>query len=137
VRADDVEGIRLHLHLGVVELVEGILDLLLVGSDHVLDRELDDHEHVVLGLGLDIGVELLHLKTHPAGHLLDKRGLALESGTGNANELPEALDDGAFLLLHREKEQGHKSSFGVSQPVAVGLVNVSPPGLPGDGVRRV
>ena len=131
VRADHVEGIGLHLHLGVIELVEGVLDLVLVGADHVLDRELDHHEHVVLGLGLDIRVQLLDLQAHPAGHLLDERRLALQARSGDADELPEPLDDGAFLLLHGEKEKRHTKSFQVgatslSRPCTRGLAGSIP-----------
>ncbi len=38
VRADHIEGVGLHLDLGVLELVEGVLDLLGLGADLVLDR---------------------------------------------------------------------------------------------------
>src|SRR5437763_817479 len=108
VRADHVEGIGLHLHFGIVELVEGVLHLRLIATDHVLDRELADHEYVVLGLRLDVRVELLDLQAHAPGHLLHEGRLALKSRAGHANELAEPLDDGTLLLLYGEKEERHR-----------------------------
>ena len=71
------------------------MTLALLPAHHVLNCQLDHHEDVVLGLRLDVGVELLDLQAHPAGYLLDKRRLALQAGAGNSNELAEALDDGS------------------------------------------
>ena len=105
VGAHHVEGIGLHLDLGVVELVVRVLDLLHFGPDLVLDRQLDMDENVVLGLGLDVRVELLDLEAHLARHPLDERRLALESRSADAYELAEPLDDRTFLLLDGEKEE--------------------------------
>jgi hypothetical protein len=56
---------------------------------------------------VDLGVQLLDLKTHPAGHAFDERGLGLQARPRHPHELPEALDDGALLLLNGEKEDRH------------------------------
>ena len=106
-RADHVEGVGLHLHLGVVELVVGVLDLLVPDADLVLHGELDLDEHVVLGLRLDLRVQLLDLEAHPARHALDEWRLGLQAGPPHPHELPEALDDRALLLLDGEEEDRH------------------------------
>jgi len=107
VRAHHVERVGLHLHLGVVELVVGVLHLLIVRAHLVLDGKLDPDEHVVLGLRLDLGVQLLDLEAHPAGHALDERRLGLQPGPGHAHELPESLHDRSLLLLDCEEKQRH------------------------------
>src|SRR5207302_1416952 len=86
---------------------EGILDLLGIGADLVLDGQLDKHKHVVLGLSLDLRVQLLDLKAHPACDALHERRLALEPRSRDAHEFAEALDDRALLLLYGEKEERH------------------------------
>ena len=107
VRADNVEGVGLHLHLGVLKLVEGVLDLLGLGADLVLDRQVDVDEDVVQGLGLDVGVELLDLEAHPSCDALDEWRLGLQARARHSDELAEPLDDRAFLLGNGEEEEWH------------------------------
>jgi len=111
VRANHVERVGLNLHLGVLELVIGVLNLLIARPDLVLHGELDVDEHVVLGLGLDLGVQLLDLQAHPARHSRDKWGLGLQPGSRDSHELPEPLDDGSLLLLDGEEKNRHLCPF--------------------------
>jgi len=66
-RAHDIEHIRLDLLLGVGEAVVRILDGLLVVVDLVLHGHADQHEDVILGLGLAGDLHLLEAHRHLAG----------------------------------------------------------------------
>ena len=65
-RAHDIEHIRLDLLLGVGEAVVRILDGLLVVVDLVLHGHADQHEDVILGLGLAGDLHLLEAHRHLA-----------------------------------------------------------------------
>ena len=65
-----------------------------------LHRDQDLDEDVVLGLGLDLYVELLHPQVDVARHPLDERQLEVWPGFGDPGELAQPLQDGGGLLLH-------------------------------------
>jgi hypothetical protein len=62
------------------------------------------NEDVVLGLRLDLRVDLLDLKAHEPGDLLDERSLRLQPRAGHPHELSEALDDCTLLLFDGEEK---------------------------------
>src|SRR5262249_42463944 len=98
---DHVEDKGRDLRGGVVELVEGLVDLF--GQDVELDG--DDHmdKDVILRLGFDPDVQLLDAEVDAASHRVDERDLGVQSRPGNADKPAEPLDEGGRLLLHGEE----------------------------------
>lgn len=60
-------------------------------------------EDVVLRLALHGDIELLDPETDALVDAVDDRDLESQSGVSGPQELPESLDDGGGLLLHREE----------------------------------
>jgi|GEM_PF-4247606 len=99
--AHDVEDEGLDLLLRILQLVVRVVDL--GGLHHVLHRDRENHEHVVLGLGLDLHVELLDTQLEAFRDLVDERDAQMEAGVRDAVELAQPLHDRHLLLLHDEK----------------------------------
>ena len=92
-RAHHVKHIRLDLLLGVGEAVVRVLDRLLVFVDLVLHGHTDQHEDVILGLGLAGDLHLLEPHRHRGGgELTEARNHNVQAWLRNLGELSKLLD---------------------------------------------
>ena len=82
----------------------------------VLDGDHHADKDVVLGLGLDLHIELLHSQIHRARDFLHERELEVQPRLGNPFEFAKPLDDGRGLLLDHKEERvdGRPNAFGGS-----------------------
>src|SRR5690606_32376483 len=104
VGAHHIEYEGTDLGVRILQAIEGVEDLIL--ADQVLDGDGHLDEDVVLGLGLDVDIQLLQAQIDPASDLLDQRDLEVEARAIDAGKLTEALHNDGGLLLHRKNSAG-------------------------------
>lgn len=101
--ADRVEHVGRDLPIRVHQLVMSGNDGLVILLHKELDGDEQIDEDVVLGLALDLDLQLTDAMGDAAGDLVDQRNFEVEAGVSDSVKLPESLDDGLGLLLHGEE----------------------------------
>ena len=90
------------------QLVIRFVDL--VGQNVKLDGHDHVNENVVLGLGLNLDIQLLNAEVQSAGDLIHHRNSHVQAGLSNGHKAAKAFNNGGRLLVDGEKRKNHQDN---------------------------